>query len=87
MNELPNDLIELCQQQALGQALSYWNPKKSYDKIMDNLEERNYPWISKHISVWEPFENWDCREVASQIDSLYRSYTEVALAALNKAGK
>lgn len=82
--ELSAKLIELCQQHALSQTLSSWNEKKSYDKIMDILEESDDIWDNKDISVWEPFEDWDGRSVAAQIDSLFVSYKEVALAALDK---
>jgi hypothetical protein len=81
---LPDSVVEWCEQEALGQVLSEWN-ERQYEQVLSGLETENQT-ILDDIIVWQPFEGQANDWVADQIMSLCKSYLDCAEFAL-KEGK
>jgi len=72
--------MHLIEHKAVACYLSDWNPKASYDQIIDALRSspREHGWIDAHdISVWYPFENEFLEKVADYIEQEFSSLTVI----------
>jgi hypothetical protein len=56
------------QHSALGQYLSYWNEKLTYDEIIESLENNTFN-DDEENAIWEPFQNDEGSHIANLIES------------------
>ena len=81
--QLPTELVQLCERSALGQALTDWQ-SLSYDEVLDILRSpENELWVNdERILVWLPFEDVSGDFLADHIESLFKSFIRVARSAI-----
>lgn len=68
------EIERMAENYALGTFLTEWD-ELSYDEIMEALDRDEIP---EEVSVWLPFEGYDCADLMEFIENLRNDYINFA---------